>query len=156
MAASVQTLQQPFLSLAVAVSSTHPRRRLSAIFLLSLSLAVDFLSPVQGSSVDPQIPSFASKFKVEAERKIILEVREGQNNEMACENLSGKRTEPSPTRTCHSADPSFRKGIVDRFFPARSFCIGFSNTGNGTSFRKGCNYRAAAAYFSFSSKRRVS
>ncbi|RXH96621.1 hypothetical protein DVH24_009125 [Malus domestica] len=65
------------------------RRRLSAIFLLSLSLAVDFLSPVQGSSVDPQIPYFASKFKVEAERKI-LEVREGQNNEMACENLSGK------------------------------------------------------------------
>ncbi|XP_050134338.1 uncharacterized protein LOC126610326 isoform X2 [Malus sylvestris] len=59
MVASVQTLQQPFLSLAVAVSSTHPRRRLSAIFLLSLSLAVDFLSPVQGSSVDPQIPSFA-------------------------------------------------------------------------------------------------
>nr|XP_028959503.1 uncharacterized protein LOC103448692 isoform X2 [Malus domestica] len=63
---------------------------------------------------------------------------------------------PKSSRTCHSADPSFRKGIVDRFFPARSFCIGFSNNGNGTSFRKGCNYRAAAAYFSFSSKRRVS
>ncbi|CAN6723305.1 unnamed protein product [Malus baccata var. baccata] len=85
MAASVQTLQQPFLSLAVTVSSTHPRRRLSAIFLLSLSLAVDFLSPVQGSSVDPQIPSFARlqyRYALQLER-ITLLITEGNYDEHA-------------------------------------------------------------------------